>query len=528
MLLRRLKYPNTTGLIMRRTYPDLYKSHIVKMYEEFPEVMQRYNVSNKELLLPNGSRLFFGSAEHPKDLSAFHSSEFSDIMPDEAQEFSAEEIERLSGSNRCTTNHDITPKMIMPFMPGISESGLPPVGLRFLKRVFVDKKLEGKENNRNWKFIQAFGWDNIEWARKELEMQGISEEEFYSWSEADRREFFIEYTEYGQNLAATTNDALRNAWLYGLWDTFEGQFFQQFSREKHVISPEEAAELRKPWHKKWASGDWGYDHPHSIYMHSQSEDGLIITSGEIWGRLTNETDLGRNIGAKYAGQKLSAFPFSWDAGKLSSRSNPKFPKSISQMLNDALPKGMPNTHPADSSPGSRIAGARLLSQLLDAGLWKITTECTHLIDCLENLIRDPDNPEDVMKVDYSENGIGDDPYDAARMGIQYMLKANPLPKSVVIQRAVQAAMTRTAIPAGATLQEHVATCSECIENSLNPERQGIYCAAAQQIGMAGRYRPQHPTSEPDFTAAHLAHKRAETDYNKKHRPMQLKKNWRRN
>src|SRR5215472_9213409 len=33
MLLRRLKYPKTTGLVLRRTYPELYKSHIVKLFE---------------------------------------------------------------------------------------------------------------------------------------------------------------------------------------------------------------------------------------------------------------------------------------------------------------------------------------------------------------------------------------------------------------------------------------------------------------------------------------------------------------
>lgn len=33
MLLRRFKYPKTTGLVLRRTYPELYKSHIVKLFE---------------------------------------------------------------------------------------------------------------------------------------------------------------------------------------------------------------------------------------------------------------------------------------------------------------------------------------------------------------------------------------------------------------------------------------------------------------------------------------------------------------
>src|SRR5579885_3524116 len=88
MLLRRMQYPKTTGLILRRTYPELYKSHIVKLFEEYPFIRAWYNEQRKEIAFPNGSYLFFGSAEHEKDMSAYYSSEFADIMVDEAQEFS--------------------------------------------------------------------------------------------------------------------------------------------------------------------------------------------------------------------------------------------------------------------------------------------------------------------------------------------------------------------------------------------------------------------------------------------------------
>ena len=124
---------------------------------------------------------------------------------------------------------------------------------------------------------------------------------------------------------------------------------------------------------------------------------------------------------------------------------PQFPKSINQMLADSLPKDHPRPHPADSSPGSRIAGARLMSQLLDSGLLLITDECPKLIECLPTLIKDPDNTEDVLKVDFSENEIGDDTYDSARMGLQNMLSAPRKPLEVVKteeQTALQAHLAR--------------------------------------------------------------------------------------
>lgn len=452
MLLRRLQYPRTPGLILRRTYPDLYKSHLVKLFEEFPGIQEYWRDQPKELRLPNGSRLFFGSAEHAGDLAAFHSAEFADIMPDESQEFAQGELEDLTGSNRCTSNPNIQPKMIYTFMPGVSESGLPPKGLSYLKRVFVDKLLQGQELKKKWAFIQSFSWDNIEWARKELGWEkddrgrwvlgpgGVSEEEFYSWSNDERREYFIEHTDYGETLNSLTNQAKRDAWLYGKWDVFQGQYFPNFSHEKHVITREEAAERMKPWHKRWLSGDWGFDHPSVVYWHCEDEYGRIITYREQWGREMGETELGKLVTRMSEGERLVSFPFSWDAGKQSKRSMRAAPKSIVELLNISLGPKLPKAFPADSSPGTRMAGWRLMYQLLDADMWQIVGEdCPKLIECIPSLIRNPDNTEDVLKVNFVENQIGDDPADAARMGLQFMKKPGVKPYGIIRQEVIAAA-----------------------------------------------------------------------------------------
>lgn len=428
MLLRRLKYPRTTGLIIRRTHPELYTSHIIKLFEEFPETRHWYNTSRKELNLPNGSKLFFGSAEHEKDMSNFYSTEFADIMPDEAQEFSQTELERLSASNRCTSNSDITPKMIFTFMPGASEANLPPKGLSYLKRVFVDKDLRNEEKAQKWGFIQAFSWDNIEWARKELARDRVSEDEFYSWSEDRRRDYFLDRTEYGATLAAISDVYLREAWLYGKWNIFKGQYFTNFSYERHTV-PSETLRIEK-WWKKWISCDWGYDHPLTVHWHAQDDRGRVITYRELWGREFDEIDLGKRITDMSAGEKLDCFPFSWDAfGKLNKTTR----KSITEMIGSAMPAGMPKPTPADASPGSRISGWRLMHHMLNAGDWSISRDCPRLIECLPSLVRDDKNPEDVLKVDYPENYIGDDPADCARYGLQYMLGASYKPRDVQLE-----------------------------------------------------------------------------------------------
>jgi hypothetical protein len=232
----------------------------------------------------------------------------------------------------------------------------------------------------------------------------------------------------------------------GEWNVYTGQYFPQFNNwpdddphgrtgPRHVIPAAEAMRMLKPWHTRTLSGDWGYEHPSCYLWHAKTEDNRIITYREEWGRHVSEEEWGERVTAASRGERLSAFPFSWDAGKQSPRSRPKFPQSIMQLLNAALGKEMPRPFPADSSPGSRKSGFRLMAQLLDADMWLISDACPKLIECLPALIRDPDDPESVLKVDYTEGDtLGDDPADSARMGLQYMLKGAEIPRSVVIEQ----------------------------------------------------------------------------------------------
>jgi hypothetical protein len=223
----------------------------------------------------------------------------------------------------------------------------------------------------------------------------------------------------------------------GDWDIYTGQFYPQFEERRHVITREQVDREIKPWWTRWIAGDWGYEHPHSIYWFAQSETGKVIIYRELWDRRVGETELGGRItDATPKSEKIRSFAFSWDAGKLSPRSKPNLPKSMMQLVADALGEHIPQPHPADSSPGSRVSGARLIGQLLDSDMVQISNACPKLIQCLPTLIRDEDNQEDVLKVDYSENEVGDDPYDGARMGLQHMVGTPMLPATIIADRRV--------------------------------------------------------------------------------------------
>lgn len=231
----------------------------------------------------------------------------------------------------------------------------------------------------------------------------------------------------------------------GDWNVFTGQYFPQFEEPRHVIAQDEAFRAIKPWWTRWISGDWGYEHPACYHWHAKDEHNRIITYRELWDRRVGETDWAKRLtAASYdrdgKPERLNSFPFSWDAGRQSPRSpNPKHPKSIVQLISDALGPHMPKPFPADSSPGSRMSGFRLMSQLLDADMWQISDACPKLIQCLPTLIRDEDATEQVLKVDYAEGDtIGDDPADSARMGLQHEFGTAVVPVNVVADRRVAA------------------------------------------------------------------------------------------
>lgn len=238
----------------------------------------------------------------------------------------------------------------------------------------------------------------------------------------------------------------------GDWNVYTGQYFPQFnnwpdddphgrSGPRHVIPAADAFRLLKPWHTKWLCGDWGYEHPACYHWLSKDEHNHVVVYREMWDRRVGEAEWGDRITSASKGEKLQAFPFSWDAGRQSPRSNPKYPKSIVQLLSDSLGSGIPKPYPADSTPGSRMSGFRLMSQLLDADMLLISDSCPKLIECLPSLIRDPDDAETVLKVDYAEGDtIGDDPADSVRMGLQNMVSPTFKPYSIVRQEEVTKAI----------------------------------------------------------------------------------------
>src|SRR5437899_7741899 len=188
MVARRFAHPNTRGFIFRRKQKELRENHIEPLFRQFPLFRKWYNQQTNTINFPNKSAIIFCYAEHKNDIYDFQGSEAADIVVDEATHFTEEELTFLKTCCRLP-GRDYSPKFILSMNPGN-------VGHSFCKRIFIDKSYIENEKPGDYSFVQAFGWDNIEWVRDSLKKDGIdskeSEKTYYkAWTVKERFSYFV-------------------------------------------------------------------------------------------------------------------------------------------------------------------------------------------------------------------------------------------------------------------------------------------------------------------------------------------------
>lgn len=382
MLLRRFQYPNSTGAIFRRTYPELEGNHIRPLFQAFPDLRTYWNESKKLLSLPNGSTLQFCHCNNEADITLYQGREFHDLAIDEAGQWSENMFRTLLGSNR-SSNPNIKSRAMLTGNPG----GL---GHGWLKRIFVEKRFNERERPQDYAFVQALVDDNAALMDND--------------------------PDYLLKLEAEPNEALRKAYRHGDWNIFAGQFFGEISREIHLIKP---FEIPRHWNR-FGSYDFGFNHPAAFGWFANDEDGNTYLYREL---------IKAGMRVDQFAQELNKYP---DTANL----YPIVAGHDCWTTKGVLKENSPPTIAEEfQSHGiilrraviDRIAGASQLRSYLALretpnGIkprFYIFDTCPITFDCLSRMIHDPDRVEDVLKVDATEGDImtGDDPYDMVRYGL---------------------------------------------------------------------------------------------------------------
>lgn len=226
-----LKYPGCQILILRKTFPELYKNHVKPLQAILnsysPDKKQRiaeYKGDTKEFKFPNRSTIILGTHENDKEVGK-HQGQSYDVIFFEECTFMTEahyndikQTSRLSGF--IPVEYKFKPRQYFTGNPGN-------VGHVWVKKMFIDNP-EVNQEGSEYAFIPALVFDN---------------------------DFLMENDpEYVKELERLP-EKLRKAMLYGDWNVFQGQFFEEWDEEKHVIKP---FPIPSNW-KIYRSRDYGFD-----------------------------------------------------------------------------------------------------------------------------------------------------------------------------------------------------------------------------------------------------------------------------
>lgn len=254
-----LRYPGIKVLITRQTYRELMNNHVLPMLSMLGKLV-KYNKTDKVFTFPNGSTVWFGYCGSDADLGQYQGAEYDVWFADEAGQMREEWIVQIDACVRGA--NDFPKRTYFTLNPGGPSHG-------YFKRLFIDRRYDEDEHPEDYSFIQALVQDN--------------------------KALLSRQPEYLRSLEKLPGK-LRDAWLYGRWDIFEGQFFEDFRidppadkgdpdrlrrehRWCHVIEP---FEIPRTW-TIYRSYDWGYGKPFSFGWWAVDYDGVLYRICELYG-----------------------------------------------------------------------------------------------------------------------------------------------------------------------------------------------------------------------------------------------------
>ncbi len=388
MLLRRLQYSNSHGAIFRCTYGELEGNHIRPLFEEYPMLKQFWHEQKKLISFPNGSTLQFSHCASESDVDLYQGREFHDLAIDEAGQWTEPMFRRLLASNR-SSREGIKPRAILTGNPG-------GIGHAWLKRLFIERRFNSRENPEDYAFIQAFVRDNEALIKND--------------------------PDYIKRLEGEPNEALRKAWLEGSWDLMAGQYFGEIRREVHFIQP-----FAIPAHwQRFGAYDYGYNHPAAFGWFACDTDGNVYQYRELIRAQMRVDQFAAEI-KKYEDTKdLYMVVGGLDCWTKRNTLNDRSPPTIAEEFSKHdiyLTRAV-----VDRVQGASQLRNYLAWQNLSSGRTKprltIFNTCPITFDCISRMQHDPLHIEDVLKVDASEGDplTGDDAYDMVR----YAMMSRPL------------------------------------------------------------------------------------------------------
>lgn len=414
--LRQVDIPHYSGLILRRTYPQL-QDLIEKSLNYYRRIYPgaRYNKTEHIWRFPSGARVRFGSMQYEESKYDYQGQAFDFIGFDELTHFTQTQYMYMMSRNR-------------PSGPGtdvyIRATANPGgVGHGWVKARFITPA----------KPLTTL-WESTKIATPEGEVIKKYRDRIYVPATVfDNKKLLENDPGYVSNLALLP-EAERNALLYGDWDSFEGQVFIEWKNDPdhykdgcftHVIDP-----FKVPAHWKIYRGfDFGYAKPFSVAWYAVDENGCIYRIQEYYG-CTGVPNVGLKIDPHEIARNIRDIEqndINLSGRKIYGIADPSiFDKSRGESIAEQMEKEKIYWEPGDNN---RIAGKmqyhyRFAFNDHGAPMLQIFKTCKEFIRTIPALVYDEKHVEDI------NTDTEDHIYDECR----YVLMANPIgPRKNILQ-----------------------------------------------------------------------------------------------
>lgn len=258
---------------LRRTMKDLRDNHLEQL-KLMVGKKAKYNSNDNVFYFRNGATIHMKYCDNDRDADHFQGIEYDEIFIEEATQLQEEWLQKISAS--CRGVNDFPHRVFYSCNPGGP-------GHQYIKRLFVDRIYRDNEKPEDYGFIQALVTDNdILMARSP------------------------EYITFLRNLPPK----LRDAWLYGSFDIWEGQYFSEFvnspenyadRRWTHVIDPIDV--IPKHW-TIYRGFDWGSYKPFSVGWYAIDEEGVMYRFKELYGVQKSGNESLANQGVQWPSEKI--------------------------------------------------------------------------------------------------------------------------------------------------------------------------------------------------------------------------------
>ena len=373
------RVPGLKCLLLRKVQKSGVESFDDLRRRLFAHLPHEFSVHRGRLTFANGSRIISGHFQTEGEISAYLGLEYDVIAIEEATTLSSRKYQDISTCSR-TSKPNWRPRIYSTANPG-------GIGHGFYRAKFIVPHLKDEETET--RFVPAKVGDN--------------------------RFNNPEYTKVLANLTGWQ----KRAWCEGSWDISAGQYFTTFRREAHVVEDFDDTRARE-W---FCALDYGWTHFTVVLLGCTDGDGNLFVVDEhaerLWLPQRHAAGIKAMLARHSVGVGTNKRPLALtDLKRFVAGADVFSRQSDGSTVAAQYAKLGITLRVANCD---RINGwAEMLQRLGDpdakiAPTMFIHSRCARLLECLPTLVHDPSRPEDVLKVDADEEGIGgDDAADCCR------------------------------------------------------------------------------------------------------------------